>query len=58
VTFAEEADNHAARRAYLAERQASMDPEMMTLLLGAFAGPETMPDDALDPTLLDRIRAA
>lgn len=58
VAFAEDADNHDARRAFVAERQASMDPEMMGLLAGAFAGPETMPDEAIDPTLLDRIRAA
>lgn len=58
VAFAEDADNREARRAYVAERQASMDPEVMTLLAGAFAGPEIVTDEAIDPTLLERIRAA
>jgi 2-polyprenyl-6-methoxyphenol hydroxylase-like FAD-dependent oxidoreductase len=58
VSQAEDADNRDARRAFMLERMAAMDPEVMTILAGAFAGPETMPPEAVDPTLLDRIRAA
>ena len=58
VTQAEGADNRPARRAYALERMAMLDPEFMGLLMGAFVGPEHIPDEALDPTILDRIRAA
>ncbi len=58
VTQAEDADNTAARRAFVAERMAAMDPEIFGLLIGAFAGPESVPQELVDPTLLDRIRAA
>ena len=58
VTQAEDADNTAARRAFVAEKLAAMDPEVFPLLVGAFAGPETIPDELVDPGLLDRIRAA
>jgi hypothetical protein len=37
---------------------AAMDPEIFGLIMGAFAGPETVPQELLDPGLLDRIRAA
>jgi hypothetical protein len=37
---------------------ATMDPEIMVLLMGAFGGPENVPAEALDAGLLDRIRAA
>jgi hypothetical protein len=30
----------------------------MTLLMGGFVGPETVPDELIDEGLLDRIRAA
>jgi 2-polyprenyl-6-methoxyphenol hydroxylase-like FAD-dependent oxidoreductase len=58
VTQAEDADNTSARRAFVAEKMAAMDPEIFGLLVGAFAGPENTPPEVLDPTLLDRIRAA
>jgi hypothetical protein len=58
VTFAEDADNRQARRALFLERRAAMDPQMMTLLAASFAGPENMPSEAIDPTLLDQIRSA
>jgi 2-polyprenyl-6-methoxyphenol hydroxylase-like FAD-dependent oxidoreductase len=58
VTHAEDADNRPARRAYLGERMARMDPEVFPVLFGLFAGPETIPADLVDPALLDRIRAA
>jgi menaquinone-9 beta-reductase len=58
VTQAEDADNRSARRAMAAEKLAAMDPEFFPLLVAAFAGPETIPESALDPTILERIRAA
>jgi 2-polyprenyl-6-methoxyphenol hydroxylase-like FAD-dependent oxidoreductase len=58
VTQAEDADNTSARRAYVGEKLAAMDPELFGLLVGAFAGPETVPPDIVNPDLLDRIRAA
>jgi 2-polyprenyl-6-methoxyphenol hydroxylase-like FAD-dependent oxidoreductase len=58
VSKAEDADNTSARRAFVAEKMAATDPEIFGLLVGAFVGPENVPDELLDPTLLDRIRAA
>ena len=40
------------------EKMAAMDPEIFPLLLGAFAGPETVPSEALDPGILARLRGA
>jgi hypothetical protein len=58
VTQAEDADNTSARRAFVAENLAAMDPEIFGLLMGAFAGPETIPAELIDAGLLVRIRAA
>jgi 2-polyprenyl-6-methoxyphenol hydroxylase-like FAD-dependent oxidoreductase len=58
VTQAEDADNRRARRMLVGERMASMDDEIFPLIAGAFAGPETIPQELLDGRLLDRIRAA
>jgi 2-polyprenyl-6-methoxyphenol hydroxylase-like FAD-dependent oxidoreductase len=58
VSLAEDADNRPARRAFLAEKMATMDPEVFPLLVGGFAGPETVPDEVVEPGILDRIRAA
>ncbi len=58
VTQVEDADNREARRAFVFERMDRMDPEVFPLFIGLFAGPETVPDEAVDPGLLDRIRAA
>jgi 2-polyprenyl-6-methoxyphenol hydroxylase-like FAD-dependent oxidoreductase len=58
VSQAEDADNRAARRAFFGEKMATMDPELFPLLVGAFAGPEQVPDELVDPRILDRIRAA
>jgi 2-polyprenyl-6-methoxyphenol hydroxylase-like FAD-dependent oxidoreductase len=58
VTLAEDTDNREARRAFVVERMVNMDPEVMGLLLGSFAGPETVPDELVDTGILDRIRAA
>ncbi len=58
ATRVEDATNRAARRAFLAEKVAAKDPEVFTLLIGAFAGPEIIPDELVRPDLLDRIRSA
>jgi 2-polyprenyl-6-methoxyphenol hydroxylase-like FAD-dependent oxidoreductase len=58
VTQAEDGDNLATRRAFVGKKMAAMDPEIFALLLGAFAGPETVPAELIDPRLLERIRAA
>ena len=50
--------NLAARRAFMLERMATMDPEFMGVMAGAFAGPEALPPEATKSDLLDRIRAA
>ena len=58
VSQAEDCDNRDARIAYTAERVATMEPEVFALIAGLYAGPETVPAELVDPTLLDRIRAA
>jgi 2-polyprenyl-6-methoxyphenol hydroxylase-like FAD-dependent oxidoreductase len=58
VAQAEDADNRSARRAMFAEKMAATDPEFLPLMLGAFAGPETIPGEALDPAILERLRGA
>jgi hypothetical protein len=58
VSQAEDANNRPARRAFMGERMARMDAEIMPLLMGAFVGPETVPDELINEALLDRIRAA
>jgi menaquinone-9 beta-reductase len=58
VTHVEDADNRVARRGYVNELMAAMDEPIFPLILGAFAGPETIGDELLDPTLIDMIRAA
>ena len=55
VAQAEDADNRPARRAMFAEKMAAMDPEIFPVMLGAFAGPETVPDELLDPEVLERL---
>ena len=55
VAQAEDADNRSARRTMLAEQMAAMDPEIFPLLLGAFAGPETVPGELLDPGILESL---
>lgn len=56
VAYAEDAENRAARRAFLAQEIADGNPEIMGLMIGSFAGPELVSDDLLRPDLLDRIR--
>ena len=58
VAQAEDADNRSARRAMFAEQMAAMDPEIVPVMLGAFAGPETIPSELLDPGILERLRGA
>jgi len=58
VAQAEDADNRSARRAMLAEELAATDSEILELLISAFAGPETIPQEALDPAILERLRNA
>jgi 2-polyprenyl-6-methoxyphenol hydroxylase-like FAD-dependent oxidoreductase len=58
VAQAEDAENRPARRAFLVEKLATMDPEVFTLLVSAFVGPESIPPELVDHGVLDRIRAA
>lgn len=55
---AEDADNRQARRAFMGQKMATMDPEVFPLLTGAFSGPETVPDELVDGSILDQIRNA
>ncbi|MGO9875533.1 MAG: FAD-dependent oxidoreductase [Acidimicrobiia bacterium] len=58
VAQAEDAENRSARRTMLAENIAAMDPEILPLMISAFAGPETIPQEALDTGILERLRGA
>jgi menaquinone-9 beta-reductase len=58
VTYAEDADNRMARRAFLGEKMATMDADVFPLLVGFMTGPETVPDQLVHPQILDRIRNA
>jgi hypothetical protein len=58
VNVEDGADNRDARRAWIGERMAVMDPEVFPLLFGAFAGPENIPAELVDDAILDRIRTA
>jgi hypothetical protein len=58
VSQAEDADNRPARRAFFGEKMATMDPELFPLMVGAFTGPERVPEELVDPGILGRIRAA
>jgi 2-polyprenyl-6-methoxyphenol hydroxylase-like FAD-dependent oxidoreductase len=58
VTQAEDADNRSARRVMVAEKMMAMDPELFPLMVSAFTGPETIPEELLDPGILERIRGA
>ena len=49
ATQAEDADNRDARRRYVNERMANMDAAVFPLILGMFAGPETIGDELLTP---------
>jgi 2-polyprenyl-6-methoxyphenol hydroxylase-like FAD-dependent oxidoreductase len=58
VTQCEDADNRRQRRAFVANGMETMDPAVFPLVVGLFAGPETIPAELVDPAILDRIRAA
>jgi 2-polyprenyl-6-methoxyphenol hydroxylase-like FAD-dependent oxidoreductase len=58
VTYVEPADNRPARRSWVGERLAALDPDVFQLFAGILAGPETVPTELVDPVILDRIRGA
>ena len=58
VTQAEDCDNLTARRHLMAEKMANMDPALFPVLIGCFAGPETIPDELVDERVLDELRTA
>ena len=58
ATQAEDAENRDARRRYVNDRMARMEAPVFPLIVGMFAGPETIGDELLDPSLLANIRAA
>ncbi|GAC1604197.1 MAG: hypothetical protein NVS3B21_33310 [Acidimicrobiales bacterium] len=54
----EDAPNRRARRAFIRQKLRDMDQQFFPLIRGAFAGPETVPDDLVRPELIDQIRVA
>jgi len=58
VTEAEDADNQSARRQCFAASTADPDTGLLVLMCAAFAGPESVPEELVDPSWVDRIRAA
>jgi len=58
VAEAEDCDNLAARRQLMAEKLANMDPEVFPILIGLFAGPETIPEELVNDRVLQAIRSA
>ncbi len=58
VTQAEECDNLTTRRQMMADKMASMDPEIFPIFIGLFAGPETIPEELVDDRVLEPIRRA
>jgi 2-polyprenyl-6-methoxyphenol hydroxylase-like FAD-dependent oxidoreductase len=55
---AEDADNRPARHAYFLEKMGALDPELFPLLIGAFSGPETIPEESVTQSWVERIRNA
>jgi menaquinone-9 beta-reductase len=58
ATYAEDAENRTARLAFFGQKMASMDAEVFPLVVGFMTGPETIPDQLVNPQILDRIRNA
>jgi 2-polyprenyl-6-methoxyphenol hydroxylase-like FAD-dependent oxidoreductase len=58
ATQVEECDNRAARRQLIAEKMANLDPEIFPILIGLFAGPETIPEELVDDRVIEGIRRA
>jgi 2-polyprenyl-6-methoxyphenol hydroxylase-like FAD-dependent oxidoreductase len=54
VVEAEDADDRPARRERFAQHRGAGD--LFVLMLGAFAGPEQVPDELVDPAWPDRLR--
>ncbi len=55
---AEDSDRLPARRELFGEKMAAMDPSFFPLVLAAFMGPETAPDELVNESILDEIRRA
>jgi len=55
---AEDTDRRAARREAFGEKMETMDPAFFPLVIGAFTGPETIPDELVNESILDEIRSA
>jgi len=58
VVQAEDADDLPARRERYGEAANDPDTGLLTLMIGAFAGPESVPDELVDEGWPDRLRAA
>jgi 2-polyprenyl-6-methoxyphenol hydroxylase-like FAD-dependent oxidoreductase len=58
VASVETSTNRASRRCLFADAMAAMDPGIFPIVVGMFAGPESIPAHLVDDTVLDRIRAA
>jgi 2-polyprenyl-6-methoxyphenol hydroxylase-like FAD-dependent oxidoreductase len=57
VVSVEDGGDRRARRGWFGEKMRTMDPQVFPLLTGSFAGPETIPVEATDERILERIRA-
>jgi 2-polyprenyl-6-methoxyphenol hydroxylase-like FAD-dependent oxidoreductase len=55
---AEDADNRPARHAYFLGKMGELDPELFPFLIGAFTGPETIPEESVTLPWVERIRSA
>ena len=55
---AEDSDRLPSRRELFGEKMAAMDPSFFPLVLAAFMGPETAPDELVNESILDEIRKA
>ena len=58
VASVEPAPNRSARRKLFAQSMEAFDAQIFPVMLGMFAGPETIPDHLVDDAVLDRIRSA
>ncbi len=54
----EDALNRSARRAHSDELMAARDPQLFPLVRGGFAGPETIPAELVQTSVLKRLRSA
>jgi 2-polyprenyl-6-methoxyphenol hydroxylase-like FAD-dependent oxidoreductase len=57
VVQVEDGGDRRARRTWFGEKMGAMDPEIFPLVVGAFVGPENVPDELVDEGILDRIRS-